>query len=37
MSLRAFLHPLGAYPRRHTLPDEARARARALVDGRRRI
>jgi hypothetical protein len=35
MNLRAFLHPLGAYPRRHTLPDEARARA--LVDGRRRI
>ena len=29
--------PLGAYPRRHTLPDEARARARALIEGRRRI
>jgi UbiD family decarboxylase len=29
--------PLGAYPRRHTLPDEARARARALIDGRRPI
>lgn len=28
--------PLGAYPRRHTLPDEARARARALIEGRRR-
>ncbi len=29
--------PLGGYPRRHTLPDEARARARALIEGRRRI
>ena len=29
--------PLGAYPRRHTLPDEARARARALIGGHRRI
>jgi UbiD family decarboxylase len=29
--------PLGGYPRRHTLPAEARARARALIEGRRRL
>ena len=28
---------LGVYPRRHTVPDEARARARALIESRRRI
>ena len=29
--------PLGVYPRRHTVPDEARARARALIESRRHI
>jgi len=29
--------PLGEYPRRHTLPAEARARARALIEERRRL
>ncbi len=29
--------PLGAFPRRHTLPAEARARARAFIDGRGRL
>ena len=29
--------PLGEYPRRHTLPAEARARARALIEGRRHL
>ena len=28
--------PFGVYPRRHTVPDEARARARALIESRRR-